>query len=141
MKVVVGICGQETEGAVREGNDANLSAPKPSFRHGGRDEETGHVREPDWLVIEAILGNGYLLHGTARDVHGEESADILWRRLDDGNHDSFSIGRPCECQVIDVKFLVMEEITFECAIAPSDLEVSHMGIAMLVQVGEALAIW
>src|SRR5260370_20264364 len=35
---------------------------------------------------------------------------------------------------------MMEEITFECAIAPSDLEVGHRGIAVLVQVGEALAV-
>ncbi len=35
---------------------------------------------------------------------------------------------------------MMEEITFECAIAPSDLEVGHRGIAMLVQEGEALAV-
>src|SRR5258708_17420938 len=35
---------------------------------------------------------------------------------------------------------MMEEITFERAIAPSDLEVGHRGIAVLVQVGKALAV-
>src|SRR5258708_22018469 len=140
MKVVVGVGGQEMEGAIREGNDANLPASKSSFGWGSRDEETGHVRRPCRLVIETTLGKGYLLRGRAGNVHGEESADILGSGLHDGNHDSFAVGGPGKGQIIRVKLFVMEKIAFECAIAPSNFEVSHMRITMLMQVGEALAI-
>src|SRR5260370_36113276 len=94
MKVVVGVGGQEMEGAIREGNDANLPASKSSFRCGSRYEETGHVRKPCRLVIETILGNGYLLRGSAGNVHGEESADILGSGLHDGDHDTFAARGP-----------------------------------------------
>jgi len=35
MKIVVGIGGQDVEGAVGEGNNANLLTQKSSFRRGG----------------------------------------------------------------------------------------------------------
>src|SRR5216684_578403 len=109
----------------------NLTALKfSSDRDGGGDQETAHVRKPGGLVIEAILGNGHLLHGSGRNVHGEESAEILERGLDDGNDDGFAIGGPRKGQIIGMKLLVMEKIGFECAIAPSNLEVSHRRIAM-----------
>src|SRR5260370_7402024 len=99
MKVVVGVGGQEMEGAIREGNDANLPASKSSFRCGSRDEETGHVRKPCRVVIETILGNGYLLRGSAGNVHGEESADILGTGLPDRNHHSLPIGGPRKAHI------------------------------------------
>ncbi len=140
MKIVVGVGGQEMEGPIREGNDANLPASKSSFRCSSRDEETGHVRKPGRLVIETILGNGYLLRGSAGNIHGEESADILGSGLHDRNHDSLAVGGPGKGQIIRVKLFVMEKIAFECAIAPSDFEVSNVRITMLMQVGKALAI-
>src|SRR5437879_2036252 len=140
MKVVVGVGSQETEGAVRERNDANLPAPISSFRRGGGDEQTGHVWKPNGLVIEAILGDGSLLGVASGNVHGEEPADILRGGLDDGNHNGLAIRGPGKGQIIDMKLLMMEKIAFESAVAARDLEVSHLRIAMLVQVGKALAI-
>src|SRR5260370_22369294 len=128
------------EGGMGEGNGGDWAASKSSFRWGRRDEGTGHVRKECRLVIETILGNGYLLRGSAGNVHGEESADILGSGLHDGNHDSFAVGGPGKGQIIRVKLFVMEKIAFECAIAPSNFEVSHMRITMLMQVGGALAI-
>src|SRR6266446_3519068 len=140
MKVVVGVGSQETEGAVRERNDANLPAPISSFRRGGGDEQTGHFWKPNGLVIEAILGDGSLLGVASGNVHGEEPADILRGGLDDGNHNGLAIRGPGKGQIIDMKLLMMEKIAFESAVAPGDLEVSDFGIAMLVQVSEAQAI-
>ena len=129
------------KGAVGEGNDPNLPAPESSFHSSGGDDEAGHVRKPNGLVIEAILSDGYLLHGSAGDIHGEEPANILRRGLDDGNHNRLAIRGPGKSQIIGVKLDMMEKIALESAVAARDLEVSHLGIAVLVQVGEALAIW
>src|ERR1700682_6335879 len=128
------------EGAVGEGNNSDLPAQKSSLRCGGGDEQAGHVRKPSGLEVDAIFGDGCLLHGAAGDVHDEESAEILRRWLDDGNHDGLAIRGPGKGEAIGEDFLVMEEIAIERAIAPRDLEVHRGGIAMLVQVGEALAV-
>src|SRR6267378_4401212 len=140
MKIVVSIGGQKMECAVGEGNNSNLPALKSSFRGAGGDEQAGHVRKPSGFEVDAVFGDGRLLHGPAGDVHDEETAEILGRGLDDGNHDGLAIGGPGKSQAIGENFLVMEEIAIESTIAPGDLEVGSGGIVMPVQVGKALAV-
>src|SRR6267378_6493609 len=140
MKIVVGIGGQEMEGAVGEGNNSDLPAQKSSLRCGNGDEQAGHVRKPGRLEVDAVFGDGRLLHGAAGDIHEEETAEILGRGLDDGDHNGLAIGGPGKRQAIGEDILVLEKIAFEGAIAPGDLEVGRGGIAMLVQIGEALAV-
>src|SRR4029077_6551910 len=43
-------------------------------------------------------------------------------------------------QAIGLDVLMMEEVSLEGAVAPGDLKVGHLGIAVLVQVSEALAV-
>ena len=94
MKVVVGVGGQKMESAVREGNDANLLAPKSSFGSRSRDEQAGHVRKPRGFVVDASFCERRLLHRASGDVHGEKSAYVLRGRLNDGYDDDLAIGRP-----------------------------------------------
>src|SRR5216684_8587823 len=121
MNVIVGVGGQEAKIAAGIGNNAELISKKASGGGGRRDEKSAAIGKPRRFKVNAIFRNRYLLRLTAGCIHGKESAEILGRGLDDGNHDGLAIGGPGKGQAVGVKFLVMEEIPFERAIAPSDL--------------------
>src|SRR5713226_9987270 len=140
MDVIVGVGSQEAKIAAGEGNNSELISKKTSGGGGSRDEKSAAIGKPRRFKVNAIFRNRYLLRLTAGSIHGKESAEILGRWLDDGNHDGLAIGGPGKGQAVGENLFVMEEIAFERAIAPGDLQVDHSGIAMLVQVGEALTV-
>src|SRR5712664_2844826 len=140
MNVIVGVGGQEAKIAAGEGNNSELISEKTSGGGGSSDEKSAAIGKPRRFQVNAIFRNRHLLRLTAGCIHGKESAEIVRSWLDDGNHDGLAIGGPGKGQAIGEKFLVMEEIAFQSAIAPGDSEVGRSGIAMAVQVGEALAV-
>src|SRR5258708_28145228 len=133
MKIIVSGGGQETEDSAGEGNNSYLATEKSRFRRGGRNEQSAAVGKPSGFKIVVIFGDGCLLHFSGGGIYSEESADILRRRLNDGNHNGLAIGRPGKCEAIRLNLLVMKEVAFDSTIAPRDLKVGHRGLAMLVQ--------
>ena len=140
MNVIVGVGGQEAKIAAGEGNDSELISKKTSGGGGSRDEKSAAIGKPRRFKVNAIFRNRHLLRLTAGRIHGKESAEIVRSWLNDGNHDGLAIGRPGKRQAVGEKVLVMEEIAFESAVAARDLEVGDGGIAVLMQVGEVLAV-
>src|SRR5260370_3364337 len=140
MDVIVGVGGRDAKIAAGEGNTSELMSKKPSGGSGSRDEKGAAVGKPRRFKVNAIFRNRYLFRLTAGCIHGKESAEIVRSWLNDGNHDGLAIGGPGERQAIGENVFVVEEIALERAIAPGDLEIGDGGIAMLVQVGEALTI-
>src|SRR5260370_2205270 len=140
MNVIVGVGGQEAKIADGEGSNSEVISKKGSGGGGSRDEESVASGKRGRFKVNAIFRTRHLLRLTAGCIHGKESAEIVRSWLNNGNDDGLAIGGPGKSQAVGEKFLVMEEIAFERAIAPGDLQVSDGGIAVLVQVGEALAV-
>src|SRR6266852_6176561 len=140
MNVIVGVSGQEAKIAAGEGNNPELIAKKASSGGGSGDEKSAAIGKPRRFKVNAIFRNRHLLRLAAGCIHGKEPAEIVRGWLNDGNHDGLAIRGPGERQAVGENFLVVKEVAFKSSIAAVDLKVNDGGIAVLVQVGEALAV-
>src|SRR5712692_273880 len=140
MNVIVGVSGQEAKIAAGEGNNPELIAKKASNGGGSGDEKSAAIGKPRRFKVNAIFRNRHLLRLAAGCIHGKEPAEIVRGWLNDGNHDGLAIRGPGERQAVGENFLVVKEVAFKSSIAAVDLKVNGGGIAVLVQVGKALAI-
>src|SRR5260370_41146811 len=110
MNVIVGVSGQEAKIAAGEGNNSELISKKASGGGGRRDEKSTAIGKPRRVQVNAIFGNRHLLCLAAGCIHGKESAEIVRRWLNDGNHNGLAFGGPVKRQAIGENALVMEEI-------------------------------